>query len=172
MPGWTGFRMAERAMGMTPATWDRHANPWSGWSRVAILPLLAAAAWSRVWIGWWALVPVGAIVIWTWVNPRIFAPPASTDNWMSRGVLGEQIWLVRGGEPALAHHLPVVRALTFLGAAGAILLLVGLVLLDLPLAVAGLAVAMLAKLWLLDRMVWVFSDARLTAPMPAYRPDT
>ncbi|WP_245272256.1 DUF6653 family protein [Xanthobacter sp. 126] len=164
--------MAERAMGMTPATWDRHANPWSGWSRVAILPLLAAAAWSRVWIGWWALVPVGAIVIWTWVNPRIFAPPASTDNWMSRGVLGEQIWLVRGGEPALAHHLPVVRALTFLGAAGAILLLVGLVLLDLPLAVAGLAVAMLAKLWLLDRMVWVFSDARLTAPMPAYRPDT
>ena len=26
---------SEKLMGMDDATWRRHANPWSGWSRVA-----------------------------------------------------------------------------------------------------------------------------------------
>lgn len=154
-----GFRAARRAMGMNAAVWARHANPWSGWSRVSILPLLTLAVWSRVWIGWWAVAPVAAILAWTWLNPRLFPPPASTDNWMSRGVLGERAWLANGDDPALAHHRPVVRSLTILAAAGTILLLAGLALLDPPLTVAGLAIAMLSKLWLLDRMVWVHRES-------------
>jgi hypothetical protein len=39
------FRMGED-------TWERHANPWSVWSRTTVLPVLILAAWSRVWIGW------------------------------------------------------------------------------------------------------------------------
>lgn len=161
------FRFAERIMGMNAATWARHANPWSGWSRLSILPLLAIAAWSRVWIGWWALAPIVLLLVWTWLNPRLFPPPASTDNWMSRGVLGERIWLAHGRDPALAHHRPIVGALTTAGAVGALLLFIGLILPDLPFTVAGLAIAMLSKLWLLDRMVRVHREAAGEGRIPA-----
>ncbi|MEN8260650.1 MAG: DUF6653 family protein [Pseudomonadota bacterium] len=33
------------AMGMDEATWLRHANPWSVWSRFIILPLLAGVCY-------------------------------------------------------------------------------------------------------------------------------
>lgn len=150
---------SERIMAMNASVWARHANPWSGWSRVSILPLLAIAVWSRVWIGWWALVPIMAMLIWTWLNPRLFPPPASTDNWMSKGVLGERIWLLRDKQPVLVHHVPIIRALTIAAFAGSVLLLAGLVLLNLPLTMTGLTVAMLSKLWLLDRMVWIYSES-------------
>lgn len=149
---------AERIMGMDAATWARHANPWSGWSRVSILPLLAVSVWSRVWIDWWALLPTGLVFLWAWLNPRLFPPPASTDNWMSKGVMGERIWLMRGEDPVLAHHVPAIRVLMLLTFAGSILLLAGLVLLNLPLAMTGLAVAILSKLWFLDRMVWIYTE--------------
>lgn len=149
----------ERLMGMTDAVWARHANPWSGWTRVLTLPLFALAVWSRVWIGWWAVLPVGLLLVWTWVNPRLFPPPRSTRNWMSQGVLGERIWLARRGDAGLAHHVPVVRALIDLAAAGTAVLAFGLAILSLPLTLLGLAVAMLSKLWFVDRMVWIASEA-------------
>lgn len=148
----------EQIMAMSATVWERHANPWSGWSRVSILPLLAIAAWSRVWIGWWALVPIGAVLVWTWLNPRVFPPPVSNDNWMSKGVLGERLWLMRGEDLVVAHHAPVVRVLTIATAAGAVLLFVGLIVLSLSLTLTGLAITMLSKLWLLDRMVWIYSE--------------
>jgi hypothetical protein len=50
------FRSLERLMAMDDGVWRRHANPWSGWTRVTVLPILVLAIWSRVWIGWWALL--------------------------------------------------------------------------------------------------------------------
>ena len=164
-----GLRATAKIMNMNDATWARHANPWSGWSRVSILPLLAVAVWSRVWIGWWALVPVGAVLVWTWLNPRLFPPPVSTDNWMSKGVLGERIWLSRRDDPERARHVPVVRTLMAAAFVGVLLLLAGLALLDLTLTVAGILIAMLAKLWFLDRMVWVYSEAGDTAKASLHR---
>jgi hypothetical protein len=41
---------------------------------------------------------------------------------------------------------------------GAVLLVVGLAELNLSLTMTGIAIAMLSKLWLLDRMVWVYSE--------------
>jgi hypothetical protein len=52
------FRSLERLMAMDDRVWRRHANPWSGWTRVTALPLLVLAIWSRVWIGWWAMLAV------------------------------------------------------------------------------------------------------------------
>lgn len=152
-------RMTQKLMTMDEAAWSRHANPLSGWSRVSILPLLAMAAWSRVWIGGWAGVLVGAVLIWTWVNPRLFPPPASIDNWMSKGVMGERVWLSRLDDPLLAHHRPIIGNLTTATIAGTLLLVIGLVLLNLSLTTTGLAVAMLSKLWILDRMVWIYSES-------------
>lgn len=153
----SGFGI-ERIMAMTDTVWARHTNPWSGWSRVSILPLLALAVWSREWIGWWAALPIGAVLTWTWLNPRLFPPPASTDNWMSQGVLGERIWILRDKDVSVSHHAPVIKTLTIATATGSILLVAGLIVLNLTLTLIGLTVAMLTKLWLLDRMVWVYRD--------------
>ena len=73
---------------MDDATWLRHANPWSGILRNTALPLLIMAFWSRLWLGWWAVIPVVLALLWTWYNPRIFPAPQSLDHWMSKAVTG------------------------------------------------------------------------------------
>lgn len=154
-----GFgKTLERMMAMDDAAWARHANPWSGWTRLSALPLLVLAIWSRVWLGWGALLPVGVVILWIWLNPRVFPIPASTENWMSRGVLGERIWLAHDTAPVAAHHLRVTRVLTIAAGLGLIPLAWGLVALDIGLTVAGLVLSMGAKLWFIDRMVWIKAD--------------
>ncbi|MBW4983857.1 hypothetical protein KZZ07_15030 [Mameliella sp. CS4] len=152
------FDRSERLLAMTDDTWARHANPWSGWSRLSVLPLLSLAAFSRLWLGWYWLLLLALVLLWTFLNPRLFPEPAKRDNWMSRGVLGEKTWIENRTDPRLAHHAPVVKTLTGLTAAGTLVLLVGLVALNLSLTLTGLAVTMLGKLWLLDRMTWVQRD--------------
>jgi len=151
-------RATERLMGMDDAAWERHANPWSGWTRVSILPLLALAIWSRVWLGWWSLAPVAVLIVWTWLNPRVFPPPRSVNNWMSQGVLGERIWLARNADPIPPHHQRMAVILSVASGFGVALLIWGLVLLDPGLTVAGLVLSMGGKLWFLDRMVWLKAD--------------
>jgi hypothetical protein len=36
-------KLSERVMGMDDATWAKHTNPWSGWTRMSILPLFSFA---------------------------------------------------------------------------------------------------------------------------------
>lgn len=76
--------------------WARHANPWSVWTRAAILPLMAAAIWSRFWIGPWALVPVFALIFWAFLNPRAFPPVAPNRGFCWRAVMGERLWIGPG----------------------------------------------------------------------------
>lgn len=78
-------KLSERLMGMDDATWARHSNPWSGWTRITTLPLLCLAVWSRAWWGWGALLPVFAVLCWTWLNPRLFPPPTNERAWMTKG---------------------------------------------------------------------------------------
>ena len=61
---------------LSDETWRRHANPWSVWTRYAAFPVLVAAVWSYHAIGWWALAPVAAAVIFLIVNPWLFASMA------------------------------------------------------------------------------------------------
>ena len=143
---------------MDDAAWARHANPWSVWTRVPILPALALAAWSREWIGWWALLPVGLLLAWTWVNPRVFPPPRSTATWSSHCVMGERLWLARHEVPVPPRHRLLPNVLNALSAAGGLLLVWGVAWLVPWAALTGLAVALLAKLWYLDRMVWLVAD--------------
>lgn len=147
-----------RLHGMDDAAWARHANPWSVWTRVAILPLLALAIWSRVWIGWWALLPVMLLVGWAWANPRAFPPPGSLDNWGSRAVLGERLWLARDEVPVPDRHRSLPTMLNGLAGAGGAVLLAGLVWLSPAAVLTGLATTLLAKMWYLDRMNWLVAD--------------
>lgn len=151
-------RRIAAAFRMDAAAWARHANPWSGWTRVPALPLLALAIWSRAWLGWWALVPVAALLAWLWVNPRLFPPPRDETAWMTRGVLGERLWLARDETPVPAHHRRAPNILSAIGAAGVLLAIGGLAMRAGWAVIAGVAVAMLAKLWFIDRMVWLHRD--------------
>jgi len=147
-----------RAHRMDDAAWARHANPRSVWTRVPILPLLALAVWSRAWIGWWAILPVALLLAWAWLNPRAFPRPRSLDNWASRAVLGERLWLARAEVPVPPRHRVLPNILNAVAAAGGLLLLYGLAGLVPWAALTGLAVTMLAKFWFLDRMAWLVAD--------------
>ena len=123
---------------MNEETWLRHANPWSGWTRFTVLPLLILAIWSRVWLGWLSLFPIAIALLWTWFNPRIFPQPKSTNNWISRGVLGEKVWLNRDNFPVPEHHQKVPNLLNLVAASGLPFLILGLVNLEIyPTAKGG-----------------------------------
>lgn len=151
-------KLTERFMGMNDATWAKHANPWSGWTRMPILPLLSLAIWSRVWFGWGALWLVLATFIWTWLNPRLFGAPSNNRAWMTRAVLGERVWLASRPNPIPQHHARVSRFLNIAAMIGIMVLGYGLWRLDLGWVMAGLVTTMGAKLWFLDRMVWLLAD--------------
>ncbi|MDA2928944.1 hypothetical protein MYX84_03180, partial [Acidobacteria bacterium AH-259-O06] len=140
------------------ATWLRHANPWSVWTRASVLPLVILAVWSREWLGWWSLGPVGASILWMWLNPRIFRRPQSTDNWASRGVLGERVWLNRDRIPIPPHHRIVPNILSGVAGIGALLVIWGVVDLDIWPTLLGSVLIYCGKLWFLDRMVWLYQD--------------
>lgn len=149
-------------MGMDDDVWKRHANPWSGWTRVASLPLLAMAIWSRTWIGPWSLALVITVCLWIWLNPRLFGKPKSLDNWMSQGVLGERIWLDRNNNPIQGHHRKATMVLNSFNGVGVVLLILGLMRLDFGLTLVGLTLSMGAKLWFIDRMVWLKQEMDAT----------
>lgn len=148
------------AFGMSEEVWARHANPWSVWTRLTCLPLFVLAIWSRVWLGWWALVPLALALVWIWLNPRIFPKPRSLTSWASRGVLGERIWLDRRNVPVPPKHRLAPHVLNAIGAGGLAFLGYGLWNLALWPTGFGLVVSMLAKLWFVDRMVRLFDDTR------------
>ncbi|MDP3563176.1 MAG: hypothetical protein Q8R70_01660, partial [Methanoregula sp.] len=88
-------RKIARAFALDDESWLRHANPWSVALRNTVLPLLIITFWSRLWLGWWALVPVALALFWMWLNPRTFPAPQSLSHWASKAVLGERVWLNR-----------------------------------------------------------------------------
>jgi hypothetical protein len=142
--------------------WRRHANPWSVILRNTALPLLVLAFWSRAWIGWWAVVPVAAALLWTWLNPRLFPPPRSFDHWTSESVLGERVWLNRDAVPVPVHHRRAPNVLSAVGGVGALFVLWGVLTLGVWPTLFGAALVYLGKLWFLDRMVWLWRDTRDT----------
>jgi hypothetical protein len=152
------------AFGMDDATWKRHANPWSFWTRIAGFVLLVAAIWSRIWLGSGAWLPVIAATIWLWFNPRAFPPPPSTDNWASKAVLGERVWINRGSIPIPAHHARMALLLSAVSLVGMICLAWGLYALAIWPTLLGMALIMLGKLWLVDRMVWLYEDMKNASP--------
>lgn len=153
-------RAAAKLMGMDDATWERHANPLSLWTRILTLPLLVLAIWSRTWIGWWSLVPIGLTVAWIWLNPRAFPRPISTDNWGSKATFGERVWLNRKILPIPRHHARMAHLLSAVSGVGIVFLVWGLVRLEVWPTLYGLVVSAGAKLWFVDRMVWLYEDMR------------
>lgn len=150
-----------RAFGLVGDGWMRHANPASVWTRFAALPLIALSIWSRDWIGWWCVVPLVLSNVWLMVNPLFFAPPRSTRNWASRGVLGEQVWTEgdRGTFPA-EFGGRVLHLIQTMQGVGVAIMIYGLVVLDPMVSVTGLFLTQVAKCWFIDRMVLLFESVK------------
>ena len=128
---------------LSDKTWERHANPWSGWTRVLSMPALAVGLYLH---SFWIL---GVVVIWLIVNPIIFPKPKSVDNWMSKGVLGEKLYFKDGKKlkkdlPTLLNvlNVPVFISFIYFGWQQELL----------PVVLAGL-LTMTIKFWFIDRMV-------------------
>ncbi|WP_353571611.1 DUF6653 family protein [Candidatus Albibeggiatoa sp. nov. BB20] len=141
---------------MSNEVWERHANPWSVWTRYSGLPLLIMAVWSRVWISWWSLIPIALVITWIWINPRLFSKPQSTNNWASKAVLGERILLEHTAIPI--HHLTTLKVLKLIMMIGTVLTIYGLIMLHFCLTILGVVIVILGKSWFLDRMVWLYQD--------------
>lgn len=147
------FRMNEKAR-------RRHTNPWSVFTRITTIPLLGLSFWSRVWLDWWSLVPIIIVILWLWLNPRIFPEPKSTDNWASKVVLGEWVRMNRKKVPIPKHHRLLPNIITVIGIFGLILFVYGLVVLHLWFTILGGILMMISKLWYADRMVWLYEDMK------------
>lgn len=151
-------------MAMDDATWERHANPLSVWTRVPLLVAFALVLFFRDELGIWLWPILGLLILWTMVNPRAFPPPASTDNWASKGVLGERVWLNRREIPIPAHHAQWALGLSLASTACLAPLIIGLYTED-PWATAfGALGASGLKLWFVDRMVWLYEDMKDASP--------
>ncbi|MDJ0590488.1 MAG: hypothetical protein QNJ72_10885 [Pleurocapsa sp. MO_226.B13] len=145
---------------MDEVTWLRHANPWSVGTRFTVLPLLILAIWSRLWLGWFSLLPVAIALLWMWFNPRVFPQPKSTNNWASKAVLGERVWLNRDNIPVPQHHQKIPNILNLISASGIPFLVLGLVNLEIYPTLIGTILVILGKLWFIERMVWLYEDMK------------
>nr|WP_282077692.1 DUF6653 family protein [Epibacterium ulvae] len=135
----------------------KHANPWSVWTRYSVLPLIVFAFWSRLWIGWWCLIPAGAALLWVFLNPIVFNRPKSTKNWASKAVLGERVYLNRDiVEIPVIHDTPLYKILNAISFTGVMIAIWAIIYYSIWGAVLGVALAYLGKSWYLDRMVWLY----------------
>jgi hypothetical protein len=163
----TFFQSTAALFRMDEAAWERHANPWSVWTRIATWPFVMLVLWSFHWWGAWSLLPLAVLAGWLWLNPRAFPPPASTKTWAARAVMGERVYILNDLHPIPVYHRNAATLLSVGSAVGALLMGAGLLAAE-PTAylVGGLAV-FLCKLWFIDRMVWLYDD--MSRDVPAYR---
>ncbi len=160
------LQATKKLMFMSDEVWQRHANPWSGWTRVLTFPFFILAFWSRIWLGIYFLIPVGMILLWTWLNPRIFPKPKSTNHWISKGVFGEKIFTDRKKEKTEIshHHIVAANLTTVISLIGLPILIYGLVVLEIWPTLLGATIAILGKMWFVDRMAWLYEDMKDATP--------
>ncbi len=153
-------KFAEKLMAMDDESWARHSNPWSVYTRFSILPLMSLAFWSREYIGYYSLIPIVMSFIWIWLNPRVFAIPSQTDNWASKGVFGERIYLKRKTQPIPKHHVLPSIVLQIMSGLGLPVFMYGLYSLNIWALVIGNLWIIIFKVWFVDRMVWLYQETK------------
>ncbi len=154
-------RKMAKAFNLTNENWMRHANPVSVWTRYSVLPIIVFAFWSRIWIGWWCLIPGVISILWMFFNPVFFKKPKSTKNWASKAVLGERVYLNRDKvKIPEEHNIPLHLILHSISSIGMIIAIWSIVYYSIIGAVFGVILAYAGKSWFLDRMVWLYEDMK------------
>ncbi|WP_368666383.1 DUF6653 family protein [Agarivorans sp. B2Z047] len=142
-------------------SWLKHANPWSVWTRFATLPFIVLGIWSRVWIGWYCLVPISILIFWLWINPTLFSKPKDYSSWAAKAVLGERILINRKSKPIPDSHATAINILNILQGLSCLVLIYGLWCLNISVTLQGVVYIYLTKMWFLDRMVWLYESSHL-----------
>ncbi len=154
-------RKIAKVFGLTDENWLKHANPWSVWTRYSVLPFIMCAFWSRVWLGWWCLVPGTLSLLWMFFNPIFFEKPLSTKNWASKAVLGERVYLNRDTiEIPDIHKTPLYSILKVVSSVGMVMAIWSVVFSSISGAVFGVTLVYIGKSWFLDRMVWLYETMK------------
>lgn len=155
-----------RLLGMNSDVWKRHASGWSVWTRFATLPFLYLAVWSHTIYGWLTAAGFTAVVvIWLWLNPRLFPAPKTFESWHARAVLGERVWLNRAAIPVPHDENRKALALSAVAGIGFFVGLWGAASASVPLMVTGAAVTYTAKLAFLAVMVQIYDLMRNAHPL-------
>ncbi len=156
-------RKIASAFKLDDKNWMKHANPVSVWTRYSVLPIIVLSFWSRVWIGWWSIIPGFISLLWMFFNPVLFSKPESTKNWASKAVLGERVFLNRD-KIAIPekHRIPLHTILNTISSIGLILAIWSTIYYSVWGAISGIVLAYIGKSWFLDRMVWLYEDMKET----------
>jgi len=139
--------------GFYARVFQRHAHPFSAWSRLLSTPLLLVPLWTR---RWWLYVPVGA---WFAVNPVMTPPAHDTSSFATRAILGEESWT---RDPISE---PMVLALSGLASASLVGAMVAAYQHRKTRAVAGTGVFMALTLW--EWTLWASRFTREASPTAA-----
>ncbi len=84
---------------------------------------------------------------------------------MTKGVLGERVWLNRKSVPIAKGHARAALITTTVSGILVFVAAYGLIVKDFWAAFLGWHFAVFAKLWFLDRMVWLWEDMKATDPL-------
>lgn len=68
-------RKIAKLFNLRDKNWMKPSNPWSVWTRYTVLPVIVFAFWSRIWMGWWYLIPAIISLSWIFFNPIFLRSP-------------------------------------------------------------------------------------------------
>jgi hypothetical protein len=127
--------------------WKRHSNPWSVWTRILSYPLVYVPIWNRSW------KQGVAVAAWFAANPVLFPAPEGDESWATRGVLGEELWTAERPWD-LSMLINTASAAFFAGG-----LFASYRRRSWPMVFFA-SVALLLKLWYIDRMTFYYVQNR------------
>lgn len=155
-----------RFLGMNDQTWSRHASPWSVYTRMATLPFLLLAIWSHSWLGPGPSFGLTAgVLIWLWLNPRIFPAPANKSSWAARATFGERVWLNQKSVPIPKGENKQALILSAVSGVGFMAAVYGALITHPILTITGAIVTYVGKIAFLDRMVTLYDQMRDAHPL-------
>ena len=129
--------------------WKRHTNPLSGWTRVIAFFFFPIPFWFQ---NWYLLI---GLLIFFAINPILFPEPKSKNNWMSKSILGEELWTKKG---VLQKDFPTI--LNLFNGLFFFVLIYGAYKNLLGITVFSTIISSVFKLWYLDRMVFYYEKNR------------
>jgi len=145
---------------MKQKTWERHANPLSGFTRIISYPLVFLPLWflsdflADPYPYWYVAVGGIIVIVWFAINPRLFKKPKDYSHYLSRGVLGEKLWTEDRKKDSISLILTLTMAPFFF---------VSIYSCYMQLfweTMFFAAVPFLIKLWFIDRMVFLYDQNR------------
>ena len=96
---------------LTRKVFERHANPWSAWTRLLSIPLVLVPFWTR------SRKHAALVGTWMVLNPIVFPKPKNDSAWATRAMLGEEMWVA---ERPLDAAMAVNAAATAFGLGGVV----------------------------------------------------